>query len=428
VTTPPGTTTVDEPIAEQSILSAPFSSLRTSAISTAGVFALAGGLGASWVSRLPEIRDKLDADPGALGLALLFSGIGSIFAPFFSGFLSRRIGTRPVVGAMSVVACAAVVGIALAPSVVILGVCLFVLGVSASSWDVAMNIYGHSVEHQAGHPWMPRYHALFSVGGFVFAGLGALAAFAHVPIVIHLSVYVAICLAAMSWCLRHSVDERPAARLEQRRRAGDAGLPGRPRFNWSLMWSVAPLGVILGCTTLVGGAASNWLGIYFNTERHTSPAVGSASFALYYVAMSLTRWVGPMLITRFGRGVVVRVSGLTALVGVSVMLLSPDLVLSFVGVGLWGIGVASVFPAVISSAGDAGGRSGTAISLVTPIGYSGTLFGPPAIGLLARHLGLHNALWLVGALSLLVVVLANATREPTRVDAGDPASDPSSAS
>lgn len=413
---PGSTTTADEPIAEQSILTAPFSSLRTSAIATAGVFALAGGLGASWVSRLPEIRDRLDADPGALGLALLFSGIGSIFAPFFSGFLSRRIGTRPVVGAMAVVACAAVVGIALAPSIVALGACLFVLGVSASSWDVAMNIYGHSVEHQAGQPWMPRYHALFSVGGFVFAGLGALAAYAHIPIVVHLSGYVVICLAAMVWCLRHSVDERPAARIEQQRQPSHddgAGLP-KPRFNWTLMWSVAPLGVILGCTTLVGGAASNWLGIYFNTERHTSAAAGSAAFALYFVMMSLTRWLGPMLIKQLGRSVVVRVSGLTALVGVSVMLLSPGVALSFVGVALWGIGVASVFPAVISSAGDAGGRSGTAISLVTPIGYSGSLFGPPAIGLLARHLGLHNALWLVGALSLLVVVLAKATREPAR--------------
>jgi len=412
VSNPGSTTTADEPIAEQSILTAPFASLRTSAMATAGVFALAGGLGASWVSRLPEIRDRLDADPGALGLALLFSGIGSIFAPFFSGFLSRRIGTRPVVGAMTVVACAAVVGMSLAPSIVLLGVCLFILGVSTSSWDVAMNIYGHSVEHQAGQPWMPRYHALFSVGGFVFAGLGALAAYANIPIAVHLGAYVVLCLAAMAWCLRHSVDERPAARLEQRRqRSHDDGV-GRPKFNWTLMWSVAPLGVILGCTTLVGGAASNWLGIYFNTERHTSPAAGSAAFALYFVMMSLTRWVGPVLIKRFGRSVVVRVSGLTALVGVSVMLLAPTIVLSFAGVALWGIGVASVFPAVISSAGDAGGRSGTAISLVTPIGYSGSLFGPPAIGLLARHLGLHNALWLVGALSLLVVVLANATREP----------------
>ena len=48
------------------------------------------------------------------------------------------------------------------------------------------------------------------------------------------------------------------------------------------------------------------------------------------------------------------------------------------------------------------------------------LFGPPAIGLLARHLGLHNALWLVGALSLLVVVLASATREPARDAVLDP--------
>jgi MFS family permease len=411
-------------IADQSILTAPFSALRTSAISTGGVFALAGGLGASWVSRLPEIRDHLHADPGALGLALLFGGIGSIFAPLLSGVLSRRLGTRPVVGIMSVVACAATVALALAPSVPVLGVCLFVLGVAASSWDVAMNIYGHAVEHQAERPWMPRYHALFSAGGFLFAGLGVLAVLVRIPIVVHLGAYGLICLASMAWFLRHSVDERPATVARMVQHARQPVERSSLRRRATVLRVVAPLGVILGCATLISGAAGNWLGIYFDTVRHTTAAAAAAAFALYSVAMGLTRWVGPMLITRLGRSTVVRLSGVTSLVGVSVMLLAPDDALAYVGVVLWGIGVASVFPAVISSAGDVHLTSASAISFVTPIGYSGTLFGPPVIGLLARSFGLQNALWLVGALALLVVVLSNATREAGRGEAGDPGQTP----
>ena len=133
---------VTTPTAGRSILEADYRSLRNGAVATAAVFALSGGLAATWVSRLPEIRNHLQADPGSLGLALLFSAIGSIMSTFLTGPLVRRFGSRPVVAGMTLLASVAVFGLSFAPSVVALGATLFCFGFGFGSWDVAMNVQG----------------------------------------------------------------------------------------------------------------------------------------------------------------------------------------------------------------------------------------------------------------------------------------------
>ena len=394
------------------LLAAPYRSLRTAAVSTSVVFAFSGGLSATWVSRLPEIRNRLDADPGSLGLALLMGGVGSIVSTPLTGVLVKRFGSRAVVAAMAVLSCLAVVGLGLAPSVAALGAVVFVFGFGYGSWDVAMNVHGHAVETRAERAWMPRYHAAWSVGGFTFAGVGTLMSHLGVPIAVHFIGYSVFAVVAVFVCLTRFFDERPAD-IEERAEMTAAGhAPAGSR--WRLLWALAPLGVVMACATLIEGAASDWLGIYFNTERGTSPAAGSLAFTLFSVAMALARVAGTPVIARFGRAGAVRLGGLASIVGVVVLLLSPGLVLPYVGAALWGLGVAIVFPAVISAAGDTPGRSAEAIATVTPIGYSGFLFGPPAIGLLARQVGLDHALWLLAVLGVLIVVLAGYTRERRR--------------
>jgi len=297
-----------------------------------------------------------------------------------------------------------------APSVVALGATLFCFGFGFGSWDVAMNVQGHALETRAGRAWMPRYHALWSVGGFTFAGLGALMSHLGVPIRVHFGVYMVLCVVVTGVLLTRFFDERPAA-VEELAELTAAGTYNSDS-HWQLMRALAPLGIVMACATLIEGAASDWLGIYFNTERDVSPAAGSLAFTLFSVSMALARGVGTQAIEKLGRQLTVQLGGVLSLVGVAVLLLSPVLWLAYVGASFWGLGVAIVFPAVISAAGDnTPGRAAEAIALVTPVGYSGFLFGPPAIGLLARHIGLQNSLWVVGALAVLIVVLARATRE-----------------
>ncbi len=391
-----------------SILTASYASLRTSAVATGIVFALSGATSATWISRLPEIRNHLHADTGSLGVALLGSAIGAICSTPLTGPLVRRYSSRVVVLATTIIANLALIALSLAPSVWALGVTLLFFGFGYGAWDVSMNVHGHAVESHADKPWMPRYHALWSVGGFVFAGLGALASHLGVPITAHFVVAAAINIGGVAICLHYFFDDRDAAEEEERLHRESSGVA---MSRAVLARALIPLGIVMACATLIEGAASDWLGIYFNTERDLSPAAGSAAYTIFAVAMAISRGIGTWTIEKLGRGLAVRVSAIVSFGGVALLLLSPVVALSYVGAALWGLGIALIFPAVVSAAGDTPGQSAQAISLVTPVGYSGFLFGPPAIGLLARHVGLGNALWVVGGLAAIAAMLAGSTRD-----------------
>jgi fucose permease len=173
------------------------------------------------------------------------------------------------------------------------------------------------------------------------------------------------------------------------------------------------LGAVMAAATLVEGAAGDWLGIYFDDHRGVGPAAGAAAFTAFSVAMATSRAAGTWLIEFRGRAFAVFLSGIVALAGVSLLLLSPFLIGAYVGAVLWGLGAATAFPAVISAAGETPGRSAEAISLVTPIGYTGFLVGPPVIGFLGQVMGLERALWFVGGLAVVIIALSGATRERT---------------
>lgn len=395
------------------VSAAPYRVLRRAALATGGVFTLSGATFATWVSRLPEVRDHLHADPGALGVALLGSAVGSMLAMPLTGRLSARFGSRVVVAGSMVVCLAGLIGLSLVGSVLALGLVLIVFGFGFGSWDVAMNIHGHAVEAAAGKAWMPRYHSVWSVGGFLAAGIGSAAAGVRLPIPVHFAIAAGILgVGVLALLLLFLPDGRGPA-------AAEADTPATPRRRIVTLPFLV-LGVVMACATMVEGGANDWLGIYFNQVRDASPAASSAAFTTFAVAMAVSRAAGTWTIHWLGRSRAVRLSALLALAGVALLLLSPLTAGAYAGAALWGLGVAIVFPAVISAAGDTPGRSAEAIAMVAPIGYTGFLIGPPLIGMIAHQFGLDRALWVVGALAALMVALAGVTGGHRSRRSGEP--------
>ena len=68
------------------------------------VFALAGFFMAQAVSRMPTLRDQVDASTARLGLALLAVGVGSMVAMPWTARLTDRFGSAAVVGVTGVLA------------------------------------------------------------------------------------------------------------------------------------------------------------------------------------------------------------------------------------------------------------------------------------------------------------------------------------
>ena len=383
--------------------------LRRAALATALVFAVNGFLLAAWVARLPATRDRLGASVAELGLVLLAPGIGSLLSMPFSGRWCRRFGSRLVVAATTVAASAALVALAVVPNLVAVGVTLFVWGAFYGSWDVAMNVHGSAVEQQAGREWMPRYHACWSVGGIAGAGLGALAAHAGAPLVVHFAAVAVLCTALVAASLPSFVEDRtePAPGAVHRPRRARARRPGRGRV---LTGRLLLVGVVTLCATTLEGAAADWLALFLTDERGASASLAASGYAVFAVAMATGRFSGTAVAERLGRDGAVRAGGLVSFAGVLLTVLGPGLAAAYVGAALWALGVCLVFPAAVSAGGEAPDRPADAIAAVTTIGYGGFLLGPPLIGLLADRVGLGRALLVLLVLAAGIATLAPAVR------------------
>ena len=150
--------------------------------------ATSAALFASWASRIPALSDRVGADPGVLGLALLAPAVGAVLAMPLVGRLlparSSRAFCRAAIAGLMV----AILLPGLAPSVPALAATLFLVGVANSTLDLAMNAQGVSIERRLGRPILSSLHAAFSFGGFAGAGLGALAAARDVAPLPHLAL------------------------------------------------------------------------------------------------------------------------------------------------------------------------------------------------------------------------------------------------
>src|SRR5581483_3540986 len=115
-----------------------------SAITT--VFFIDGALFASWASRIPALSERVGANAGTLGLALLAPAVGALIAMPLVGRLlpgrSSRTFCRVAIAGLMV----AVLLPGLARSVPVLALTLLAVGLGNSSLDLAMNAQGVSVE------------------------------------------------------------------------------------------------------------------------------------------------------------------------------------------------------------------------------------------------------------------------------------------
>ncbi|HRA76828.1 MAG TPA: MFS transporter, partial [Propionicimonas sp.] len=167
------------------------------------VFAVNGFAFASWMSRVPDVRQLLDLTPGMLGVVLLSISAGSLIGLPVAGRVTHRFGAAASVRMGMALVVPGVVLAALAAQAwssmpgVMAG--LFLLGVGNGVWDVAQNLEGTNIEHGLGRAIMPWFHAAFSGGTVVGALVGAGLTWLRVPLIAHLGAVAALTVLAVLW-------------------------------------------------------------------------------------------------------------------------------------------------------------------------------------------------------------------------------------
>ncbi|MEU2881174.1 MFS transporter, partial [Streptomyces sp. NPDC007070] len=154
----------------------PDHSLTRLRVALTAFFALDGFVFAGWVVRIPAIKQQTHASAGALGLALLGVSAGAVITMTLTGRLCRRYGSHPVTVVCAVLLSLSVALPPLTHSAWTLGAVLLAFGAAYGAINVAFNSAAVDVVAALRRPVMPTFHAAFSLGGMVGAGLGGLVA------------------------------------------------------------------------------------------------------------------------------------------------------------------------------------------------------------------------------------------------------------
>ncbi|MBU4336248.1 MAG: MFS transporter, partial [Actinobacteria bacterium] len=180
-------------------------------------------------------------------------------------------------------------------------------------------------------------------------------------------------------------------------------------------------GLVVLAAALTEGAANDWVSLAVVDGFDVSHALGAFAFGIFVTAMTATRLLGTYALDRFGRVAVLRASAAFGLVGLAVFGLVGPMWLALIGVAMWGAGAALGFPVGMSAASDDPAHAAPRLAVVSTIGYSAFLAGPPLLGLLAQHIGYRHALLaiIVPVLAGLLVVGAAAPLRPAQEETGD---------
>jgi len=370
------------------------------------IFLLNGLILGSWAARIPAIKERLDLGEAELGLALGLVAVGALVAMPVSGWLSARGGSRRTTRLAFVACCLALPLPALAPSYALLLPAALLIGAGNGSLDVAMNAHGVAVERRHASPILSSFHAAFSCGALIGAGVGAFAANADVDVRWH---FLGVAAVALVIGLVASRSFLPAD-------ADHAGEEAGPLLAWPprALWAVGAIGF---CALVVEGATADWSAVYVRESLDSSAGVAALAFAAFSATMTIGRLVGDKLTTAWGAEALIRRGGLLSAAGVAGALLIADPIAATLGFALVGFGIAAIVPVVFRAASEVDGVApGVGIAAAATTGYFGFLVAPPIIGGVAELTSLPLALGLLVLLSLVMAALASRVR--TASDSG----------
>ncbi|MDQ6658172.1 MAG: MFS transporter [Actinomycetota bacterium] len=385
---------------------------RAWSLSIFAIFFICGISLASWMTRIPAVRDSLGANTFQMGMLIVGLSAGSMIGLASSSHVIARIGARRTMLIFVLLMVGGLVGAgvgSVAPSYGLIFGGLAMFGVGTSTCDVAMNLSGAANERVMGRTLMPLFHALFSFGTMAGAGLGALAEKLRVPVVWHLSGIAVLGVLLLLVSLPHVQPESLGISDADGDHHSDSGW--RDRLSVWKQPATLLIGVIVLGMTFAEGSAGDWLALSMVDERHTSNSTGAVLFGVFVAAMTIGRVTGVFALDHFGRVAVLRVSALAGVIGLGLVIFVPHVPVAVIGTLLWGLGASLGFPVGMSAAADDPRNAAARVSAVATIGYLAFLVGPPSIGLLGKHVGLLNALIVVMVLIGAAVFAAPAARE-----------------
>lgn len=348
-------------------------------------------IGVAW----PSVRDTFHRRQEAIALVLVVSGLGYLLSSFFAGRLMHALGIGLVLAISTGLVASAMFGFGLAPIWLAFLFCALLHGLGSGAIDSGLN--GYAAHHMTARQvnWM---HACYCFGALIgpvlmsnvlahgrhysvgYAAMGGL-------MLVLSSMFLFTCRA---WGAS-SEDE------EEVRKPISAGVALRNSTVW-LQMSIFFLYTGLEVTF------SQWTYTVLTESRHIRPDIAGLAVGVYWGSIGIGRIVSGFIAEHVGVDRLVRASLLVAVAGAVLIATRPSVGLTFVGMSLIGLGLAPVFPCLMSRSPQRLGPDVSSHAIGFQVGSAmiGAAAVPGSLGVMTRIGGLEAVP--VGAAALFVVL------------------------
>ena len=341
-------------------------------------------IGVAW----PSVRDTFRLRQEAIALVLVISGIGYLASSFLAGRLMQSMGIGLVLAASTGLVSAAMFGFAYSPLWIAFLCCAWVHGMGSGAIDSGLN--GYAAHHMSTRSliWL---HACYCFGALIgpvlmssilASGRHYSAGYASVGgIMLAMSVLFLITFRSWGEISSPSTPESPAE---------PKAPPVRPRvaLKYAAVWlQMAVFFLYTGLEVTF----SQWTYTVLTESRHVSPVTAGIAVGVYWGCIGVGRIISGMIADRVGIDRLLRCCLLCAGSGAILMASRFPVEVAFLGISLVGLGLAPVFPCLMSRTPR---RLGTQIS-AHAIGFQvgaamiGAAVVPGTLGLFAGIGGLE---------------------------------------
>ncbi len=371
----------------------PVSLLNLRRFALPGLFCWFGVIMGSWVGRIPALRDGVQVSHSELSFILLMGGLGAAISFPVSSRLMARFGGRLSMLISGIALLGVLLAIGAANKVPLLMAAVLMLGITASTFDVAMNAVAAKQESKDGRSIMSMLHACACAGGLAGVTLSSAMAALQITPLMH---YTMLAL-PFALLLRSGIGLLPVDDCEK--------ITSKhfviPRGGLAMLGALGFLGAI------AEGSIADWAGIFMKDHFGASDGFAPLSLAAFSTMMLLSRLVGDRLKEQHGTKVLIAGGAVIAAAGIFFAVAAPNPYFALAGFAVAGMGLSLLFPFVFSAAG----REGTvALAGVATMTYSGSLMGPPLLGAIAHTVGIEAAMNFVGVLAIVIALVCTRTR------------------
>ena len=310
---------------------------------------------------------------------------GTVISSIISSKIIARLGTNRVSAYSTLLTAIALLGYSFAPNLWVMCFLAVILGIGAGSIDVALNNYV-ALHYSATH--MSFLHCFYGIGvsvspyilSLVIAGQSGWRGGYRITFAIQLAIAALLFISLPLWQKAHGSEK-------------NAYVTGRNRLSLGSILKIP--GVKMMCGLFIASCAiectcGGWGSTFLVEYKHLSPEKAARIIMIYYVGMTLGRFLSGVLATRLHSWKIIKLGQIVLGVALLLLVLPSNVYLCAAAMFLIGLGNGPLFPNFNYLTPENFGRdiSQSVIGIQMASAYIGIMLAPALCGLLGQSFGM----------------------------------------